>query len=667
MAFFPSTMLPPHFTDDDGTLLSGGTIEAYIAGTSTPANLYTDSAGTSAGTSVTLNARGEPEVSGSTVVLWFDFAVSYKLVLKDSDGTTIWTVDGVGSSSPDWIRLPVEFYGAMGDGSTDDGPAIQLAVEAAAAIIGDVTAYGGPGIGIWFQPGKKYRIATKVTVNNVDGVGFYSDPSRGAILLVTDTTLVAFELGDTTAANSTYGIHFYGLHFKCTSDSTTTTALDIYRCIEMKIMNCTFDGFAYSVKAQKISQSWITLCSFTQTSASRSATKAQSFLQLAGDSSGSGGGLHITDCEFIGVAGSDLLVDAFLVKAVDGLYVENCHFNFYNYGLHISPPGTGDSVLVSDIQFSNSYFDGGGSPVNSVFLEGTVDAGSGYQDISFSNTLFRGASVATQLVEVVITDNSGFVSGGSKVRNFKFDNCRFRLAAATAIRAQGTSADASYVEVEQFTVSNCNFERNNTGGAATTSGVQLEVESAVICGNSFAADDMAATRCIQATLSQDNSGSPSLVCIGNDLTFANCTGEPINWTDIAGGSTVVADNNLPGPGGLTYQQYRLTTTNNTQTTIFTRTIPLNRAGYIRAVVTGMEQSASSPDYATYVIEAGFFRGSSGNAAFMGSDPTTAKSEQSGGTPSASIDLSTNDLRVRVTGVAATTMDWAAQVEVIYAR
>lgn len=96
--YYPATSFVPQFTSDAGVPLSGGTITAFIAGTSTPTAMYIDSAGTSAGTSVTLNARGEPTVSGNTVIIWLDAAVSYKFVLKDASAVSKWTVDNISNA-----------------------------------------------------------------------------------------------------------------------------------------------------------------------------------------------------------------------------------------------------------------------------------------------------------------------------------------------------------------------------------------------------------------------------------------------------------------------------------------------------------------------------------------------------------------------------------------
>lgn len=92
MAYRPLTDIPQQFFDSLGDPLAGGTLYAYLAGTSTPTNLYSDNAGTVAGTSVTLDSRGEPT---TFKLIWLDTTKIYKLVLKDSLGSTVWTVDNI--------------------------------------------------------------------------------------------------------------------------------------------------------------------------------------------------------------------------------------------------------------------------------------------------------------------------------------------------------------------------------------------------------------------------------------------------------------------------------------------------------------------------------------------------------------------------------------------
>ncbi len=88
MAYVLGTPTVQQYFDSSGIPLASGTIEFYLSGTSTPTPVYSDSSGTSLGTTVNLNADGAPESSGGTAVaLYFDTSVTYKIIVKDSTGT----------------------------------------------------------------------------------------------------------------------------------------------------------------------------------------------------------------------------------------------------------------------------------------------------------------------------------------------------------------------------------------------------------------------------------------------------------------------------------------------------------------------------------------------------------------------------------------------------
>lgn len=72
--------------DSDGTVLASGTVETYITNTSTPKNSYTTAAEAGTATSFTLDTNGE-------AVRYFGVDVAYKLIIKDSSGTTVRTID----------------------------------------------------------------------------------------------------------------------------------------------------------------------------------------------------------------------------------------------------------------------------------------------------------------------------------------------------------------------------------------------------------------------------------------------------------------------------------------------------------------------------------------------------------------------------------------------
>lgn len=86
-------ILQPHqtFVDQSGAPCSGCTLTSYIAGTTTPTPTYTDSTGVSQNTNpIILSVQGGANI-------WVNSSQSYKFVLKNFLGATIWTVDNVES------------------------------------------------------------------------------------------------------------------------------------------------------------------------------------------------------------------------------------------------------------------------------------------------------------------------------------------------------------------------------------------------------------------------------------------------------------------------------------------------------------------------------------------------------------------------------------------
>jgi len=82
---------PPkvQFLDANGAPLVGGKVSTFAAGTTMPVPTYTTASGAVANTNpVILDARGEADI-------WYVGGVSYKVVLADASGATIWTVDNI--------------------------------------------------------------------------------------------------------------------------------------------------------------------------------------------------------------------------------------------------------------------------------------------------------------------------------------------------------------------------------------------------------------------------------------------------------------------------------------------------------------------------------------------------------------------------------------------
>lgn len=75
--------------------LSGGTLYFYESGTVTATDLFSDSSGTSIGSSITLDSGGFPSVGGNVITLFRDQSVDLKIVGKNAAGATIFTSDEI--------------------------------------------------------------------------------------------------------------------------------------------------------------------------------------------------------------------------------------------------------------------------------------------------------------------------------------------------------------------------------------------------------------------------------------------------------------------------------------------------------------------------------------------------------------------------------------------
>jgi len=92
MALFLAPIINDQQEDANGAPLSGGTIEVYLAGTSTPSTTYSDKAGLVPNTwPIVLNTLG---VNNQGAV-WLTGGASYKFIIKDSVGIVQRTIDNV--------------------------------------------------------------------------------------------------------------------------------------------------------------------------------------------------------------------------------------------------------------------------------------------------------------------------------------------------------------------------------------------------------------------------------------------------------------------------------------------------------------------------------------------------------------------------------------------
>lgn len=107
--------LIPQFYNSTGSPLSGGLLQIWAAGTTTPIPTYTDSTGATANTNpIVLNVNGNPQTGASvTCGIWGTQGVSYKVQLQTATGSPIWTLDNI------LVTGSFSFFGGTTTGSAN--------------------------------------------------------------------------------------------------------------------------------------------------------------------------------------------------------------------------------------------------------------------------------------------------------------------------------------------------------------------------------------------------------------------------------------------------------------------------------------------------------------------------------------------------------------------
>ena len=225
------------FLNSSGAPCAGCSLYSYAAGTTTPQATYTDASGTTQNTNPVIL-----DTSGSAAI-WVGGG-SYKFVLKDTNGTTIWTVDqvtsikGINSLNPSFtgtLSGPNISAGAINQTYVVDGvhyatvAAAMAALQAASPTGGDVWipcgTYAGPPASSFFT-GVHLRsscAAQPASALAVFGALPYS--SSNSTILTYSSGLTISEVGNIGLQNLTFqftgGASTGNLVLNAVSTSTT--------------------------------------------------------------------------------------------------------------------------------------------------------------------------------------------------------------------------------------------------------------------------------------------------------------------------------------------------------------------------------------------------------------------------------------------------------------
>lgn len=172
---------PNRALDSNAYALPGATATVYQTGTATLITLYSDESGSvTTSNPITADANGVfPQVFAS---------VTPKVVVKDSDGATVWTIDPAPTTSSSATGASsISFYPTVDIPETN----VQDAIEAAGALaISGVTAYG---IGI---TGNAPTIADLDATGTASGIYRFTAATTGTFptgVLAATTGLVVFD------------------------------------------------------------------------------------------------------------------------------------------------------------------------------------------------------------------------------------------------------------------------------------------------------------------------------------------------------------------------------------------------------------------------------------------------------------------------------------------
>lgn len=177
----------------DSTLLAGGQLYTYAAGTVTPLATYTDSTGNTANANpVVLDAAGQADV-------WFDSTKLYDLTLKNSVGTTLKTASNVGNPNAGviWFTDPIAATYVPTISNIINGERVSIfrnidpskwsAIRAGTSTYDMgakhndlVAAMSAAGYGDLYYP--KGRYSTSVTLADCNGLKWTAGTPRGGLV-----------------------------------------------------------------------------------------------------------------------------------------------------------------------------------------------------------------------------------------------------------------------------------------------------------------------------------------------------------------------------------------------------------------------------------------------------------------------------------------------------
>lgn len=634
--------------DNTGTPISGAKLYSYAAGTTTPQATYTTAA-----LSVS-NANPVVADSNGFASVWIDPTLTYRMVLKSADnGTTFWDVDNItdggslgsadiaftGEGSGAVARtvedrlfetLSVKDYGATGDGTTDDTAAIQLALVEAHTRTGT-----GKGVRVVF-PGGVYRITSGLTITG-DNITLEGEGRFSSTLLVAASGFTAVSFAASDGSTVFYsGMRNMGM--RASVNQTAGTFIYTYNGSGLSFADMHLQGWY-----QGINNIGAARCFFQRISASqanRTSGQAPYFLKFCGDATaGICTGNHVSDIEL--VANNETVASPYkyglLVTGSDGLYVHQYHATEGEYCAFVDPDNTTNNDLISSLIFSDCYFDV--CTVGNVQLTGTCAATGKYRDIHFDNCIFRAGE--TFLLR------AGSSSASSPIKALIVSDSTFRMSKAQAVSLTTDN-------VQGASISNCVFQGNNINADASGHDIIMRGSNVSVVGNTFLEGNATGNCIFIAATAQ------KVQVKDNDYTASTRT-STFNNTAASGGGYVIADNIETATTSTVERVVSATTTNATPATLWSHELSSDEAIALDVDVFAMDAAGAKGTHVRKI--ATYYKDGASAPALIGTQTTLHAVETDTGFDMV-IDVSSNTVRVQITGLAATTVTWTGAIRAV---
>lgn len=626
-----------------------------------------NSSGLSDGVSIFFSGRDTVNDGGGG---WFTFSSAS---VATADGGIVFAPTGGGRLLRDGYHalgfngdINVMWFGAKGDGSTNDSTAFQLAVNYAETLTSTVFSTGVRivvPVGIYIING---------TIDIIDSnITFASE--RAVLKDTTGGTM--FEIGDPTYAASTYGISFKGITFLSSAiTSITSIAIKCHRVVKGTLEDCWFQNWYQSIEGNRLYGYQFTRCWFLGTGRYNGTTPALSvngdahvILQDDPINNVTSGSNKFTDCEFWGLGQDDLVGGVFYgyaasvrVVCSDTAQFNNCHFYQCETDIEIVPDGTVGRNRVMDLMFSNCYFDY--AKTQNVLIGGTlpstVTSPAGvYKNIRFSNCFFRDSSNG-----VVVSITEGVSPTVVQFTTLQIMGGSIETQDNRAIMIKGGVQYPTFHSIQGVVINGVSFSNTNISNTVTDV-MFLECDGATVTNNTFLeAANPVSYGVLVDSRSEGVASDPDFFNISaNDFALLAPTVDAVRYQAYM--SNLVQSNNiLPGGYGASIKDlYRVTTIDATPTIIFRKFVQNNGFGLLKFTISGVDDTGAK--YQVYDCYQAFLKTGASPLTLIGS-LTVVYSATATLTTAPTLVNSSGFLEVNVTGANSTNVDWVCDANLV---